>query len=85
MYIEVRFQRDTSQSINKEAVFRLKCNGKDLETDNIANLSLYFDQSRRVSNLTLGDLRSVLTGLNGGTKKILMLKPSSYEPVLNHL
>lgn len=77
MYIEVRFQRNTSQAINKEAVFRLKCNGKDLETDNIANLSLYFDQSRRVSNLTLGDLRNVLTGLNGCTKKILMFKPSS--------
>ena len=77
MYIEVRFQRNTSQSNNKEAVFRLKCNGKDLETDNIANLSLYFDQSRRVSNLTLGDLRNVLTALNGCTKKILMFKPSS--------
>ena len=77
MYIEVRFQRNTSQSINKEAVFRLKCNGKDLETDNIANLSLYFDQSRRVSNLTLGDLRNALTGLNGCAKKILMFKPSS--------
>ena len=77
MYTEVRFQRDTSQSINKEAVFRLKCNGKDLEIDNIANLSLYFDQSRRVSNLTLGDLRNVLTALNGCTKKILMFKPSS--------
>ena len=87
MYIEVHFQRNTSQSINTEAsVFRLKRNREDLDpSDYTANLSLYFDQSRSVSNLTLGGLRNVLTGLNGGTKQILMLKPSSYEPALNHL
>ena len=30
---------------------------------------MYFDQSRSVSNLTLIDLRNVLTSLSGGTKK----------------
>ena len=42
MYIEVRFQRNTSKSLNKEdAIFRLKPNGKQLETSEYAaNLSL---------------------------------------------
>ena len=42
MYIEVRFQRDTSKSRNKEdAIFRLKPNGKQLETSEyVADLSL---------------------------------------------
>ena len=65
MYIEVFFQRNTSQSLKKEAaVFRLKRNGKKLETSEYAaNLSLYFDQSR--SNLTLSDLKNILTELSG--------------------
>ena len=63
----VRFQRNTSESLKKEsAVFRLKRNGKKIETSEyVANLSLYFDQSRSVSNLTLSDLKNVLTGLSG--------------------
>ena len=67
MYIEVRFQRNTSQSLKKEAAaFRLKCNGKNLETSEYAaSLSLYFNQSRSVSNLTISNLRNVLTGLSG--------------------
>ena len=67
MYIEVRFQRNTSQSLKKEAAaFRLKRNGKKLETSEYAaNLSLYFDQSRSVSNLTLNDSRNILTSLSG--------------------
>ena len=49
MYIEARFQKNTSQSIKKEAaIFHLKCNGKNFEND--VNLSLHFDQSRRASN-----------------------------------
>ena len=66
MYIDVANQRNTSQSLNKEAsAFRLKHSGKNIETEYAANLSLYFDQSRSVSNLTLSDLRNVLTGLSG--------------------
>ena len=67
MYTEVRFQRNTSQSLKKEAAaFRLKRNGKNLETSEYAaNISLYFDQSRSVSNLTISNLRNVLTGLSG--------------------
>ena len=66
MYIEVSFQRNSSQSLKEEAaVFRLKCNGKNLETyEYAANLSLHFDQSKSVSNLTLSDLRNVLVGLS---------------------
>ena len=65
LYIEVYFQRNTSQSLKKEAaVFLLKRNGKKLETSEYAaNLSLYFDQSR--SNLTLSDLKNILTELSG--------------------
>ena len=64
LYIEVYFQRNISQSLKKEAaVFRLKRNGKKLETEYAANLSLYFDQSR--SNLTLSDLKNILTELSG--------------------
>ena len=67
MYIEVRFQRNTSQSLKKEAaVFRLKRSGKNLETSEyFVHLSLYFDQSRSVSNLTLSYLRNVLFGVSG--------------------
>ena len=44
----------------------MKRNRKNLETSKYAvNLSLYLDQSRSASNLTLSDLRNVLTGLSG--------------------
>ena len=71
IYIEVHFQRNASLSIKKEAaVLRLKRNGKNLETlEYAANLSLQFDQSGSVSNLTFNDLRNVLTGLNGCAKE----------------
>ena len=65
MYREIRFQRNSSQSLKKEAaVFRLKRNGKNLETSEYAsNLCQYLDQSRSVTNLTMSDLRNVLIGL----------------------
>ena len=67
MYIEARFQMNTSQSFKKEAaIFRLKCNGNNFETsENDVSLSLHFDQSRRASNPNLRDLRNVLTSLSG--------------------
>ena len=67
MYIEVSFQRNTSQSLQIEAaVFRLWQNEKNLEKSGYAvNLSLYFDQSRIVWNLILRHLRNVLTSLSG--------------------
>ena len=67
MYREVRFQRNTSLSLKKEAaVFRLKRSSKYLPTAEYAtNLAKYLDQSRNVTNLTMNDLRNVLTGLNG--------------------
>ena len=70
MYIEVRFQRNSTQSLKKDAaVFRLKQNGRNLETDEYAsNISLYLDQSRSMSSLTLGDLPNVPTGLSGGSQ-----------------
>ena len=43
----------------------MKRNGKNLETSEYAaNVSLYFDPSRSVSNLTLSGLRNILTGLS---------------------
>ena len=67
MYHEVRFQRNTSQALKKEAaVFRLKRDSRNLLTTEYAsNLCHYLDQSRSVTNLTMCDLRNVLTGLNG--------------------
>ena len=67
MYREVRFQKNTSQCLKKEAaVFRLKRNSINLSTiEYSSNLSQYLDQSRNVTNLTMNDLRNVLTGLNG--------------------
>ena len=66
MYSEIRFQRNLCQSLKKEAaVFRLKRNGKNLETSEYAsNLCQYLDQSRSVTNLTMSDLRNVLIGLS---------------------
>lgn len=66
MYKEIRFQRNSSQALKKDAaVFRLKRNSRNLETcEYAANLSVYLDQSRSMTSLTLNDLRNVLTGLN---------------------
>ena len=63
--IEVRFQRNTSKIYKTDAaVFRLK----NLTTMEYAtNLCKYLDQSRSVTNLSIGDLRNVLTGLNGAS------------------
>ena len=61
----------SSQSLRKDAVvFRLRRNGKNLDTEEYAsNLSLYLDQSRNMSSLTISDLRNVLTGLSETNSK----------------
>ena len=66
LYREIRFQRNSSQALKKDAaVFRLKRNSKNLETcEYAANLSVYLNQSRSMTTLTLSDLRNVLTGLH---------------------
>ena len=71
IYREVRFQRNSSQSLRKDAVvFRLRRNRKNLDTEKYAsNLSLYLDQSRNMSSLTISDLRNVLTGLSETNSK----------------
>ena len=67
MYRKVRFQRNSSTALKRDAVvFRLKCAHKNLETiDYATNLCKYLDQSKGVSTLSMGDLRNVLNGLNG--------------------
>ena len=66
MYREVRFQRNSSTALKRDAVvFRLKCAHKNLETiDYATNLCKYIDQSKGVT-LSMGDLRNVSNGLNG--------------------
>ena len=65
LYREVRFQQNSSRTLIKDAsVFRLKRQHKNLEsTEYAANLCQFLNQSRNVSNLTMGDLSNVLTGL----------------------
>ena len=55
-----------STALKRDAeVFRLKKDHKNLDTsDYAANLCQYLDQSRGVTNLSMGDLRNVLNGLN---------------------
>ena len=67
MYIEVRYARQTSLSLKESAkVFRLKKNGKNLDTmDYALNLSKYLETAKNNSTLTIGDLNNVLTGLKG--------------------
>lgn len=67
MYIEVRYARMTSMNMKSNAaIFRLRCNGKFLSTQDYAdNLSLYLDQSHSVKAVSLADLGGVLTGLRG--------------------
>ena len=67
LYPEVRLQKNTSQCLKKEAaVFRLKRNSRNLSTiEYFTNLCQYLDHSPNVTNLTMNDLRNVLTGLNG--------------------
>ena len=69
MYIEVRFQKNTSKFLKKDnAIFYLKRDGKNFPTsDYVLNLCLYFDQSRCVSSLSMGDLRNVLNSLESFT------------------
>ena len=69
MYIEVRLQKNTSKSLKKDyAIFCLKRDGKNLPTsDYVFNLCLYFDLSRCVSSLSMGDLRNVLNSLKSST------------------
>ena len=66
MYREVRFHRMTS-SRKKESdpVFRLKQSGKNLETIDYANnLKCYLEKTRRLKNISLEDLGSVLNVLH---------------------
>ena len=69
MYIEVRFQKNTSKFFKKDnAIFRLKRDGKNLPTsDYVFDLCLYFDQLCCVSSLSMGDLRNVLNSLKSST------------------
>ena len=69
MYIEVRFQKNTSKFLKKDnTIFRLKRDWKNLPTsDYVFNLCLYFDQLRCVSSLSMGDLRNVLNILKSFT------------------
>ena len=62
-------QKNTSKFLKKDnAIFRLKKDGKTLPTsDYVYNLCLHFDQSRRVSSLSMGDLRNVLNFLKSPT------------------
>ena len=63
----MRFQRNTSKLFKSDAaVFGLKKGGKNVSSEEyVLNLCNYFDSSRNVTNLTIGDLRNVLIGLNG--------------------
>ena len=45
-------------------VFRLKQNGKNFRNTYASNLCKFLDQSRSIKNLTMSDLRNVLTGLS---------------------
>ena len=69
MYIEVRFQKNTSKFLKKDnAIFRLKRDEKNLPmSDYVFNLCLYFDQSRCVGSSSMGDLRNVLNSLKSST------------------
>ena len=66
MYLEIQFQRNSSQTLKKDAaVFCLKRNGKNLETHEYAsNLCQFLEQSQSITNLTMTYLRNVLTGLS---------------------
>ena len=72
MYREIRFQRNSSTALKRDAkVFRLKGAHKNLDTSDYAsNLCQYLDHSKGGSNLSMGDLRNVLNGLNS----IMMVK-----------
>ena len=66
MYCEVRFQRNSSTAMKKDAeVFQLKHAHKNFETiDYATNLCQYLDQTNSISSILMGDLRNVLNGCN---------------------
>ena len=63
MYREVRFHRMTSRRKKEsDSVFRLKKQGKNLETDDYANnLKAYLEKTRQLKNITLTDLSGILS------------------------
>ena len=69
MYIEVRFQKNTSKFLKKDnAIFHFKRDEKNLPTsDYVFNLCLYFDKSCCVGSLSIGDLQIVLNSLKSST------------------
>ena len=69
MYIEVRFQKNTSTFLKKDnAIFHLKRDGKNLPTsDSVINLCLYFDQLHCGGSLSMGDLQNVSNSLKRST------------------
>ena len=58
MFIEIRFQKNTSTAMRKNAeVFRLKKNPQNLNTsDYVSNLCQYLHQARDITGLAMGDL-----------------------------
>ena len=72
MYVEVRYARTTSLTLKENgSVFRLKMNGKNLETKEYAkNLIRYFDDSESINSLTMEDLYTVLGELESATSEI---------------
>ena len=68
MYREVRFQRNSTTVMKRDAeVFPLKRVHKNLETiDYATNLCQYLDQTKGISSISMGDPRNVMNvnGLN---------------------
>ena len=64
LYIEIRYAKmSTSNMKRSSAVFRLKKNYKNLDSEDYAhNLKVYFGFVSSVSQITLSDLSYILTG-----------------------
>ena len=84
LYIEVRFHRMTStRKKESDDIFRFKKSGKNLDTYDYANnLKVYFEQTRRLKNISLEDLGSVLCILHQSSKENTVEAESG--PVINY-
>ena len=72
MYREVRFHRMTSNRKKEtDSVFRLKKDGKNLETiDYASNLKSYLNKTKRLKSISIAELNTVLMGLHAAVTPV---------------
>ena len=85
MYREVRFHRMTSNRKKEtDSIFRLKKDGKNLETIDYANnLKSYLNKTKRLKSISIAELNTVLMGLQAAVTPAISKVQKSNETLKN--